>query len=68
MARPKEEEIIKAIRLTWDSLESHLEYAEKPIAAKHQTKFILDALGKQSFHKKCIVEYATVLLTLAKTL
>ena len=48
-------EIEKAIRLAYDSLESHLPYTHQ----KHVD-------GSMRFHRKCISEYAEIIAILSK--
>ena len=62
----KEKEIVKAIRLTWESLASHLPDAEKPLP-KNLRKHT-GIIGGQRFHKQCVREYAEVIRTLANVL
>ncbi len=52
----KEKKIEKAIRLTWDSLQSHLKYTQ--IKTSEGIKF----------HKSCVKEYAETLKILADLL
>lgn len=59
--KKREESIERAIRLVWDSLESHL----KPTYLK------LESLDKErgethTFHKKCVTEYAEVIKLLSE--
>jgi hypothetical protein len=44
------EKIERAIRLTWESLDSHLEYAS---GKKHH--------DSPSFHKKCVKDYSELM-------
>jgi len=53
----KEEEIERAIRLTFDSLESHLKWTYEDKMPKGETR---------DFHKKCVQEYAEVIRILSK--
>lgn len=55
------ENLIKAIRLVWDSLDSHLDGA---ISEVHKKKCCNKAVGNRFFHKQCAKEYAFVLQTL----
>lgn len=53
--------IIKAIRLTWDSLDSHLESAaDKRLTGK--------VVGDRRFHKKCVDEYIFIIKVLIEQL
>jgi|JI8StandDraft_2_1071088.scaffolds.fasta_scaffold577910_1 hypothetical protein len=62
MASPKDRsEIIKAIQLVWDSLDSHLAYS-----VKEEKKCA--SCGGRAFHAKCVVEYAEIILILSKQL
>lgn len=47
----------KIIRLTWDSLKSHLAWCYKKKVKKN---------GGQKFHNKCVKEYCKTLSTTAK--
>ena len=51
------QEIEKAIRTVWDSLESHLMYTHSGKLPPHETR---------EFHKKCIKEYAEVISILSQ--
>ena len=57
--------VVKAIRLTWLSLESHLDNAISPHSKK---KCCNEAVGGKAFHKKCVEEYVFVLSVLAHQL
>ena len=52
----KEKDIERAIRIAWDSLQSHLRYT-----------YAKSSEGKK-FHKKCIREYAEIISILSKHL
>lgn len=47
----------EAIRLTWSSLDSHINYAHKGKLGKGESR---------KFHKKCTIEYAKVILALCR--
>lgn len=55
--RKKAKAIRKAIRLTWDSLNSHLKWT-------YSKKFPRRESAK--FHKECVKEYATTIKLLSK--
>lgn len=55
--KKRSKRIEKAMRIVWDSLQSHLPYTYKDSADKDATK---------DFHKKCVREYATVLKLLSE--
>lgn len=57
-------EVVKAIRLVYESLDSHLDYTVEPVKQK---KFRA-IHGGSRFHIKTSREYAEILLTLAKLL
>lgn len=59
-------EVIKSIRSIWSSLDSHLDYTHTPIKTK--SKEMKAIHGGKRFHKKCVEEYAEILLTLTKLL
>lgn len=59
-------DVVKAIRLTWSSLDSHLDYTHTPI--KTRSKEMKAIHGGRRFHKQCVREYAEVLLVLSKLL
>jgi hypothetical protein len=46
----KRKDIVKAIRLVWDSLESHIDATIKSPDNKEH-------VGGRRFHKKCVEEY-----------
>lgn len=52
----KEKKIEKAIRLTWDSLQSHLKYTQ------------IKTTEGIAFHKKCVKEYAETIKILSELL
>lgn len=64
MKADKKAELIKAIRSTWDSLNSHLDYIIDPV----KPKTFRAIHGGPRFHTKTVKEYAETLLTLAKLL
>lgn len=53
------QEIEQAIRLAWGSLESHLQYTHSKGLVRNETP---------RFHKKCCLEYATIIKTLCEQL
>jgi hypothetical protein len=53
MKTKRAKKVERAIRLVWDSMDSHLAYTYK----KHH--------DKSSFHKKCVREYAELIKILA---
>lgn len=61
MAKPTKTEIVKAIRLMWDSLESHL---DPSISSKELCR----ACGDVHFHAKCAIEYAFIIDVLTRCL
>jgi hypothetical protein len=66
MKADKKAELIKAIRSTWSSLDSHLDYTLTPIKTK--SKEMKAIHGGKRFHTTCVKDYAETLLTLAKLL
>lgn len=66
MSEAKREKIIKAIRLTWDSLDSHLDYAhtdKKLCECTHH-----ESCGNRKFHAQCTRDYSYVIQTLTELL
>ena len=59
-----DEQIVKAIRLTWSSLESHLKWTYAPID-KHCREVEEE---DNDFHKKCVKEYAEIIKILSDLL
>jgi hypothetical protein len=55
-------EIVEAIRLAWDSLLSHLEYAADTSGAK------CDKCGDAKFDRRCVREYAQIIKVLSDQL
>lgn len=49
--------IERAIRLTWSSLDSHLE-----LTHRKAPKFV----GREKFHKTCVKDYAEMIVILTK--
>lgn len=64
MKADKKADLIKSIRSTYSSLDSHLEWAVEPIKDKKFAKIH----GGRKFHKKTAIEYAETILTLTKLL
>ena len=64
MNKAQKNEIIKAIRSTFSSLDSHLDYIVDPVKPKTFRKIH----GGKRFHAQTVKEYAETLLTLAKLL
>lgn len=63
MKKPTRDEIVRAIRLTWDSLDSHLDYAVKSV------KMCPQCGGNDTrYHAKCVREYSLVLEVLSRML
>ena len=57
----KEKKIIKAIRIVWDSLDTHLDAtADKRLKG--------GIIGNRNFHKKCVREYSEVIKILSELL
>ena len=57
--------IAKAIRLAWDSLDSHLDSAKGEKIGKECCD---KAVGDKKFHVKCVREYAFIIQTLTDSL
>lgn len=57
----KEKKIIRALRLVWDSLDSHLDDT-----ANRRLKGGI--VGSRQFHKKCVREYAEIIKILSELL
>lgn len=58
-------DIVRALRLTWDSLDSHLDAAA---GLEHPLPCCNEAVGKRPFHQKCVREYAEIIKTLSELL
>lgn len=59
--KERAKEIDRAIRLTWESLQSHLKYCYEEIDKGHKKQ------GETNeFHKQCVRDYAETLLILSK--
>lgn len=58
-ADERAKKIEEAIRLTWDSLQSHLQYThgQEELMLRDETK---------GFHKKCVKQYGAILKTLTE--
>lgn len=66
MARTTDKQgIPKAIRLVWDSLDSHLDASLGPV---HKKACCNRAVGSPAFHRQCVREYVEVLDALTKLL
>lgn len=61
----KERKIIRLLRLSWESLNSHLSaiYSHKKIPRK-----LINVVGGKRFDKKCVRDYAEMIKTLADLL
>lgn len=59
----KAQKIERAIRIVWESLDSHL--AGTHTLSSTQKKYI-DEVGSNRFHQKCIQEYSEVIKTLSE--
>jgi hypothetical protein len=57
-------ELLKSIRSTWSSIDSHIDWVVEPIKDKKFAKIH----GGRAFHKRTAIEYAETLLTLLKQL
>lgn len=57
--------IARAIRLVWESLDSHIDAS---IGTVHKNPCCNRAVGSPSFHKKCVREYIDVLDALTELL
>lgn len=57
----KAKKIEEAIRLTWESLESHLPYCHEEIE-----KWAKKRGESAKFHKKCVQDYARVIQILSE--
>lgn len=57
------ERIIKAIRLTWDSLDSHLDWSTEE-KVENPCKYC----GGRKFHARCTRDYAFVIQVLTEQL
>lgn len=57
--------IVKAIRLAWSSLESHLDAAS---GSEIERECCNDAVGKPPFHRTCVKEYSEIIKVLADQL
>ena len=58
-------EIVKALRLVWDSMESHLDDSVGPTSEKECCR---KAVGTPSFHVKCCKEYGFIIKVLSDCL
>lgn len=62
MAVNREKNIKKAIRIIWESLDSHLDWTHE--VSKDPCKYC----GGKNFHKKCVQEYAEAIKLLSDVL
>ena len=65
MTSKKRKEIVEAIRLTWDSLNSHLDDAVELTVKNACCK---KAVGNPKFHRTSIQEYAKIIRILSDQL
>lgn len=65
MASKNRKDIIKAIRLAWLSLDSHLDMGAGEMPKRKCCK---DNMGHPPFHRKCIQEYSEIIKTLSDCL
>lgn len=61
-------EIVKAIRIIWDSLDSHLDHTLEDEKCSNKNCGFRESAGDKAFHKKTSTEYAEIILTLTKLL
>lgn len=61
-------DIVKAIRLIWSSLDSHLNDTYDPIFDKIKDKKAKEQIGNRAFHAKCVREYSEVISILSNLL
>lgn len=54
--------LVQAIRLTWGSLESHLDYSTDKVDE------MCESCGTRKFHAECVKEYAFVIHVLSEHL
>lgn len=59
------QDIVQSIRLTWESLESHLDACVGP---EHKKKCCQKAVGLPPFHVTAVRDYAKIIKTLADLL
>jgi len=59
----KAQKIERAIRITYDSLQSHLDGTH---TATSTSKKYIQEIGSLDFHKKCVKEYADVIQILSE--
>lgn len=64
----KNKNIARAIRLVYDSLESHLDDTFDPLTPKLKDKRAKDHICGQRFHIKCVQEYAEIIKILSDLL
>jgi len=57
----RKQDVPQAIRLVWDSLDSHL---DSTVGRVHKRPCCNKAVGSPAFHKKCVQEYMEVLRVL----
>ena len=62
---PNRVDLVRAIRLTWDSLDSHLNSSVSLAALK---KCCATSVGDEKFHRMCVKEYADIISVLAAQL
>lgn len=62
-------QLARSIRLTWDSLDSHLDDTYDPVNDKVRgNKKLKEVHGGRRFHLKCVREYAVIIKTLVDQL
>lgn len=73
MARPEDSDVqakrkavARAIRLTWQSLDSHLPWIDLTYHEKHRKRG--DFVGGVAFHRRCVREYAEIIKILADSI
>lgn len=65
--KERAERLVEAIKLTLDSLDSHLGYCNDEVKACN-VRSHKQELGDKKFHRQCVREYAYIALVLSEEL
>ena len=68
--KERNKKIVRAIELSWESLQSHLKYTHSTPKIKNEKykKVLREYFGGNKFHIQCVKEYSEIISILASLL
>ena len=68
--KERNKKIVRAIELSWESLESHLKYTHSKVQIKNEKykKVLNRYFGGNKFHIQCVKEYSEIISILTSLL